>query len=165
MERAYEALFSGPDAVQVRQDPQAFPSRPRQVVRTPARVLAERHATPLEAALVLAALRRSLGPDLPTRLRLLALPASEQDFAAKVFVLAWSADGREWEAIQTNGAGSLPFRDNLAQATGRAREVFAARPEVGAALGERGVFVDERFRLVALNFWRAQKHYNIRPLP
>lgn len=165
MERAYESLFSGPDAVKVRPAPEAFPSRPREVVRTPAQVMARRQATSLEAVLVLAALRRSLGSDLRTQLRLLALPASEQAPAAKLFLLAWSVDGREWEAIQTNGAGTLPFRDNLAGATARVRETFAARPEVGEALGKRGVFVDEKFRLVALSFWQAKKHYNIRPLP
>ena len=162
MQRTYEGLF--PTNVAVQTPPRPFPPQTQEAVKTPARALGSHRATALEAALLMAAHRAALGDTLQGRIVMLALPATEQAADPKVFLLAWSVEGREWEAVELNQADK-PFDANLTAATPRARAVLAARPDVDAALENTGVFIGGDQKLVALRFRRAQKHFGIRALP
>lgn len=162
MQRTYEGLF--PTNVAVHPDPQPFPPTSHKAVKAPGRALEGHRATALEAALLMAAHRAALGDTLQGRIVMLAVPASDQAADPKVFLLAWSIEGRDWEAVDLNQADK-PFDANLTAATPRASAVLAARPDVDAALENTGVFVGGDQKLVALRFRRAQKHYGIRALP
>ena len=165
MAAAYEHLFAGPTPVRVSDRALRFPPKTNEPVKTPAGVLKDRRASALEAALLLAAHRLALDRgDLRARVTLLATPASPQDLESKDFLLAWSPDGREWEAVDLRRAGTTAFEANRTAATERARPLLDD-PTLGKALGERGVFVNDKQQVIALAFRRAQKAYNIRPLP
>jgi hypothetical protein len=165
MQQTYERLFMGPTAVKVQDKAQRFPAKAHEPVRTPAAVLSARRATALEATLLLAAHRMALGRgDLRARLTMLAVPVSDQDPESKEFLLAWSPDGREWEAIDIRRAATTAFEPNRVATTERARQLLKD-VDGSTTFKERGVFVDDKQRVVALNFRRAQKFYSIRPLP
>ena len=163
MATASERLFAGPTAVKVHGRAAKFPPSQQEQVRTPAGVLKERRANALEAALLVAAHRMALARDLRARLTLLAVPVSAQN-SAKDLLLAWSPDGREWEAIDLRQVGTTAFDANRTAATARARPLLEDA-EISKALAERGVLVDDKRQVVALAFQRAQKFYGIRPLP
>jgi hypothetical protein len=161
----YESLFSASGSVRVSGDRRGLLAAGHQVVRSPSAVLRRGQATPLEAALLLASHRRALAGAIRGRLALFALPAERGGGEAKTFLLAWSAHGPGWQAIETNEASALDFDANAAQASGRLEALLASRAEIGPALETQGVFVAADGPVVALDFWRAHQHYRIRPLP
>jgi hypothetical protein len=162
---AYEGLFETPAGVSVEPEAGGFPPQGRQRVRSPADTLRLGRASALEAALLLASLRRAAWPDIQGRLALFAVPAATGVPEGQVFLLGWPDDTRTWRAIELNQVGRLRFEQNEAQTSPRLAEILAGRREITKALDTSGVFLDPSAHLAALDFWYAAREYGIRHLP
>jgi hypothetical protein len=156
-ELAWDDLFHGAGAMQIDRYARSFPSSGHEIVRTPSEVLREPSANPLEAALLLAALKSAAG--LPERLVLVAQAPPGQPAG---FILAWRARER-WRAVDMSQA-ALRFAQNERAASDLAARLLAD-PGLLGGLDDTGVFLDSARMLCALDFRKAKEKYFIRPLP
>jgi hypothetical protein len=135
-------------------------------------VLAGKRADSLEAALLIAALKKAASEDVKIELILFALPMdSEKDNGEKRFLLAWSPKKDEWRACDLTTPNDLDFDQNVQQAsTMLAKVLETSGDRILQALNNKGVFYDEKLPLaeqsmVALNFKIATGEYHIAGLP
>jgi hypothetical protein len=126
-------------------------------LRTPVETLARGRATPLEAALLLHALRDTLPRNERWPMVLLAVPRDGKAGEQTLFV-AWRHD-RKWHGLDLREAGSTDFDANLAQATPRVRSLLEPGGPVAKSLKGPGVFIDTKGGVVAVELIKAADHY------
>jgi hypothetical protein len=127
------------------------------LLRPPAALLAGRRAKPLEAALVLHALREALPRAERRRLVLLAAPRDGKP-EDQTLLVAWRHK-KEWHALDLRRASEADFDANLGEATPRARPLLAEAGPAFSKLAETGVFIDAARGIVALDLPRAALHH------
>lgn len=176
----YQDLFVGPEAVKV--SPYAKPWPPfsqeetnlekgknpppiLQKIRNPREILQSKEADSLEAALLVAALRNAGLKEIKSRLCLFALPQADFYTGLKQFILSWSIDDQEWNAIDLTDPNKLNFNENQSSSSAKVTNLMKSRGDILAALNERGVFVDDKYLIFAIDFDKAAKKYDIGGLP
>lgn len=167
----YADLFHGPNRLNVH--PYSSPWPPThegdesiQRIRNPAQVLNGKHSDSIEAALLISALRNAVSRILKSRLVLYAIPdQQEKEKGRKQFFLSWSTDGENWQALNVTDPDQMSFEENERQATPKVKNLLESESGILSALNSRGVFIDEKKTILALDFDRASKSYRIRGLP
>lgn len=138
-----------------------FPMSGRRIIAKPDSVLrsAPGTITPVEAALLLAALTRV--HDRVTEVRLYVLPVTATADAG--VVLSWHVQGQSWDAITIDDIGSVSFDENLERTNRRLEELLRTRPEIRSALRHTGIFVVDSspVPLVAVDVRQTEAHYGI----
>jgi len=120
----------------------------------------------IEAALLISALRNAVSRILKSRLVLYAIPdPQERDKGSKQFFLSWSTDGENWPALNVTNPNQMSFEENEKQATSKVKNLLESESGILPALNSRGVFIDEKKTILALDFDRASKSFRIRGLP
>ena len=154
---SYTTLFRGPDRLRVTKQIVKLPGKGSIILHLPAEVLAQKQASPLEAALVLHALRSTLPAAERGRLLLLAVPraAAADD---QTLLLAWRYR-HEWHAIDLRRAGEVDFDANIEEQTARVQDLFTGSNAVPAKLDDTGVLVDSERAMVAMDLARAARHF------
>jgi hypothetical protein len=153
----YATLFQGADRLRVTRNGVTLPGRGSMALRLPSDVLAQGWANPLEAALVLHALRSTLPVAERGRLLLLAVPRAGSA-ADQTLLLAWR-HRREWYALDLRRAGEVDFDQNIEESSAQVRGLFAGSSVARAALDDTGVLVDGQRAIVAVDLARAARHF------
>jgi hypothetical protein len=137
-----------------------------QRIRSPVQLLDAKQLDSIEAALLISALRNAVSRILKSRLVLYAIPdPQERDKGSKQFFLSWSTDGENWPALNVTNPNQMSFEENEKQATSKVKNLLESESGILSALNSRGVFIDEKKTILALDFDRASKLFRIRGLP
>jgi hypothetical protein len=155
--QCYTVLFRSPDGFRVADEAVKLPANGSIPLRPPAVVLAARRAKPLEAALVLHALREALPRAERRRLVILAAPRDGKP-KDQTLLVAWR-HRTEWHAVDLRRASAIDFDANLGEATPRARSLLSETGPAFGKLKETGVFMDAPRGIVALDLPRAALHH------
>jgi hypothetical protein len=167
----YSDLFHGPNRLNVHPYSKPWPpthegDESMQQIRNPAQVLNAKHSDSIEAALLISALRNAVSKILKSRVVLYAIPdPQEKDKGCKQFFLSWSTDGENWQALNVTDPNQMSFEENEKQATSKVKNLLESESGILSALNNRGVFIDEKKTILALDFDRASKSFRIRGLP
>jgi len=169
-EACFENLFKGVERIDVDAETEGRKLFQRDIVeiRPTGQVLAQREASPLEAALLIGALSRQavlqsgnvknvMGKE-ELRVVLFSLPEDET-------ILAWSFKKGDWEGISMNDAPGGDYRLNKEKTRIRLEKLMRMEPGLVDALSSKGVFVDKRKRLLAVDLKKAKRDYGIQGLP
>jgi len=133
-----------------------------QTIRLPSQILMERNADPLEIILLLSALSRSTFENLGLRLVMFVI-TEDGDIS---YLLGWAVKRcNDWRALDMTDINKMKFANNMEQATSKIRNFLEEHPEIIELLDSKGVFLDEKQLIIALDFSIAAKYYHIRSLP
>jgi hypothetical protein len=165
MERCYNALFAAKSGLRISPSRYPFPPADCRIISTPNQILERTMADPLEGILFFCALSKKASQLLGMRLALLTKGVGSEPPNSQGYLLAWSTEPHIWQALDFSHAGSLNFVENVKVATGQLQQVIANKPEILTSLDQSGVFLEKRSSLVAIDFSRAAKYYNIKGLP
>ncbi len=156
----YRRLFVEENPVFFSKSPLRFPDDGRQTVLSPPEVLEKRQASQLEAAILLAAVGRQLGP----RFRLIGRSGAEGGGELKSFLLAMqTTPAADWQAVDLGRAAGSELEENLLAATEELDRLRQHQPQIFQGLENKGVYLDNHF--VAIDFRRADHHFEIGRLP
>ena len=167
----YSDLFHGPNRLNVHPYSKPWPpthegDESMQRIRNPAQLLDIKHSDSIEAALLISALRNAVSKRLKSRLILYAIPdPEEKDKGCKQFFLSWSTDGKNLRALNLTDPNQMNFEENEGQATSKVKNLLESESGILSALDSRGVFIDEKKTIFALDFDIASKSFRIRGLP
>jgi hypothetical protein len=153
----YATLFRGPDALRVTREAVKLPGKGSLVLHVPSEVLTQRRASPLEAALVIHALRSTLPAAERGRLLMLAVPRTDSG-SEQTLLLAWRYKG-QWHALDLRRTGEVDFDQNIEEPTARVRELLAGSRPLVQKLDDTGVVVDGEHATVAVDLARAARHF------
>jgi len=154
----YSQLFgSSPTQVVIRPNKRPWPPQGDEYLRSPEETIELRQANPVEAALLMGAIRnlnRNITQEL--RLVLFALPKSDNSQQGqKDFLLGWSCDESDWHAIDMANPNQILFEENEHSATIKLRNRLAADIQILEKLNEKGTYIDERNGIFVLDFTKA----------
>jgi hypothetical protein len=160
----YEDLF-GQSGIVIKPAKDTYPLVKETTLRSPAEVLSDGNAEPLEAAFLLAAVIHANKTARLPSLTLFILPSAANPSEPSV-LLAWSlSNDGTWEAIDVGQAGKLGFETNL-QKTSELLKPLTQTPEIQHALTDRGIYSgSESASPIAISFDRAAATFKILPLP
>ena len=167
----YSDLFHGPNRLNIHPYSKPWPpthegDESMQRIRSPVQLLDAKQLDSIEAALLISALRNAVSRILKSRLVLYAIPdPQERDKGSKQFFLSWSTDGENWPALNVTNPNQMSFEENEKQATSKVKNLLESESGILSALNSRGVFIDEKKTILALDFDRASKSFRIRGLP
>lgn len=165
-EHCYQRLFHQEPPIRTTSAGTHFPPAAGQVVRSPAQIVTERTATPLEAVLLLSSLGKAMAKQLEVHVALFVLPHTVEPGAYQAFILAWTLAGStRWQALDLQRAATLSFADNVRQASEQVNTWMRRQPGVIKALERRGVFLQDQPAQVGVDFAKAAQTFLIRGLP
>ncbi|ETW99358.1 MAG: hypothetical protein ETSY1_15335 [Candidatus Entotheonella factor] len=166
LQHCYNRLFHQAPAVRLIPEAGRFPPAAGQVIRSPAQILTERNATPLEAVLLLSSLAQEMAQPLGIRLALFVLPRATEPEPHQTAILAWRMIGStHWQALDLQRATTLSFTENARLTFETVAAWMRQQPDAMHALDKFGVFLQEQPALVALDFAQAARTFSIRGLP
>jgi hypothetical protein len=158
----YENLFHHSQGINIIPALNTFPMKGRQRIKTPLQVLEQKQATPLEAALLVAALSRHTPVRSGTKVILFVRSEAEKP---KDVIIAWYTSPDNLKAFTLNRASESGFDENEQVTTGHINNLLAGQQGIVEELENRGVYIDENRSTVALYFDRAENYYYIKGLP
>src|ERR1017187_411469 len=165
MEACYNRFFTGSTRIVVDPKSQPLPGHEKQEIHDATRLLHDRFAGALEAALLMAGASRKFLPGDRVDLALFGLPSGQNADSGKILLLGWRPPGDAWRAIEINRASQFPFTANEEQATGRLNALFAAEKPLLETLDKEGCYVRAESPIVALDLVKRDKPYLIYGLP
>jgi hypothetical protein len=165
-EKWYAELFQGRERITV--GPHPFHMEGTLEIKTPSQVLKgkTKTATPLEAALLIAAIAKAdlLKSESDARLILFAIP--EGTSREKALFLAWlTSPDKRWHALRMCCASEgMNFEENERHASGIIERLQNEAPYIFKELDDKGVYLDKKSQILALDFEKAKMKYQIAAL-
>jgi hypothetical protein len=171
LKRCYTDLFFSATRLYVRPYLEPWPptgegQEGKQIIRSPMEILDTRDPNSLEALLLISAFREVSCRIVDSRLALFALPTRDEGKAGvKRFLLSWSIDGKDWFAIDMTNPHTLSFEENETRTTSELKDLLKSSEQILLALNKNGVFIDKERKILALEFDKAARSYQIAGLP
>jgi hypothetical protein len=167
-EKWYAELFQGHEPITV--GPHPFHMKGAMEIKTPSQVLKDKAARPLEAALLIAAMARTdlLKNESDARLILFVIPEDTSPEKSLSFILAWSTSpDKRWHAVKMCCASDkgIPFEENERHASGMIERLQNKAPHIFKDLEDKGVYLDKKSQILALDFEKARAKYQIAAMP
>lgn len=167
--RCYSVLFeSSPSPLIVRPYNRSWPPSGQdqeadQTIRSPKEILELGQPDSIEAALLIAAIRKS-NKYIPPGSRLIFLALAKRATTGagqKDFLLAWSSDDTSWYAIDMTNPNQINFEQNEADTSIRVRDLFNSDNAIMATLKQKGVYINNEVKVLALDFEKAMQVHQI----
>ena len=159
----YKHLFSGGTKVDIIKNSIKFPDGKEQKIRPHRQILKDKWATPLEAALLFAAvLGAGQIPGDPDYLMMVVPVDPGESSKLKTVFLMWEKTPGQWQAIDLMHANK-PFEGNVLDASDKASTILKGNSEIKTIANEGVAGFNKDESIAVVNFRRArEKPYKIR---